>query len=35
MYANGKMRLVETIPGMGCGEIKENDKGCEFHYDIV
>jgi hypothetical protein len=29
------MRPVETIPGMGEGEIKENDGGCEFNYDIV
>jgi hypothetical protein len=27
MYKNGKMRLVETIPGMGEGGIKENDGG--------
>jgi hypothetical protein len=27
MYENGKMRPVETIPGMGKGEIKENDGG--------
>jgi hypothetical protein len=27
MYENGKMRLVETIPGMGGREIKENDRG--------
>jgi hypothetical protein len=25
MYVNGKMRLVETIPGMGGEEIKEKD----------
>jgi hypothetical protein len=25
MYANGKMRLVETTPGTGGEEIKEND----------
>jgi hypothetical protein len=35
MCVNGKMRPVETIPGMGEGEIKENDGGCEFNYDIV
>jgi hypothetical protein len=28
------MRPVETIPGMGEGEIKENDGGGEFKYDI-
>jgi hypothetical protein len=31
MYENGKMRLVETIPGMGKGGIKENDGGGEFN----
>jgi hypothetical protein len=25
MYDNGKMRPVETTPGMGGGRIKEND----------
>jgi hypothetical protein len=25
MYENGKMRPVETIPGMGGGRIQEND----------
>jgi hypothetical protein len=34
MYVNGKMRPVETIPGMGEGKIKENDGGGEFSYDI-
>jgi hypothetical protein len=34
MYENGKMRPVETIPGMGGGRIKENDGGGEFNYDI-
>jgi hypothetical protein len=29
------MRPVETIPGMGKGEIKENDGGGEFNYDIL
>jgi hypothetical protein len=33
MYENGKMRLVETIPGMG--EIRKNDGGGEFDYDIL
>jgi hypothetical protein len=28
------MRPVETIPGMGGGEIRENDGGSEFSYDI-
>jgi hypothetical protein len=27
MYENGTMRPVETVPGMGGGEIKENDGG--------
>jgi hypothetical protein len=27
MYENGKMRPVETIPRMGRGRIKENDRG--------
>jgi hypothetical protein len=27
MYENGKMRPVETIPGMGGRELKENDGG--------
>jgi hypothetical protein len=34
VYVNGKMRLLETIPGMGRGKIKENDKGGKFKYDI-
>jgi hypothetical protein len=28
------MRTVETIQGMSRGEIKENDRGGEFNYDI-
>jgi hypothetical protein len=31
MYENGKMRPVAAIPGMGVGEIKENDGGGEFN----
>jgi hypothetical protein len=27
MYENGKMTPVQTIPGMGGGEIKEDDGG--------
>jgi hypothetical protein len=27
IYVNGKMRFVDTIPGMGRGRIKENDGG--------
>jgi hypothetical protein len=34
MNENGKMRPVETIPGMGGGRIKEKDGGGEFNYDI-
>jgi hypothetical protein len=34
MYVNGKIRLVETVPGMGGGRIKENNGGDEFKYDI-
>jgi hypothetical protein len=26
MYVNGKMRCVETIPGMEADKIKENDR---------
>jgi hypothetical protein len=32
MYENGKIRPVETIPGIG---IKENEGGGEFNYDIL
>jgi hypothetical protein len=28
------MRPAETVPGMGGGEIKEDDGGDEFNYDI-
>jgi hypothetical protein len=35
MYVNGKMRPGETIPGMGGGDIKENDGGGDFNYDIL
>jgi hypothetical protein len=31
MYENGKMRPVETIPGMEEGWIKEDDGGGEFN----
>jgi hypothetical protein len=34
MYVNGKMIPVETIPGMGREELKENDRRGEFKYDI-
>jgi hypothetical protein len=29
------MRLVETIPGIKGREIKENDGGDEFNYNIL
>jgi hypothetical protein len=35
MYENGKMRHVKTIPGMGGGEIKQNDGGNESNYDVL
>jgi hypothetical protein len=35
MYVNGKMRSVETIPGMGGGEIKKSNGGGEFNYGIL
>jgi hypothetical protein len=34
MFENGKMRHVETIPGMGERGIKENDGEGKFNYDI-
>jgi hypothetical protein len=30
MYVNAKMRPVETVPGIGGGEIKENGGAGEF-----
>jgi hypothetical protein len=35
MHENGKMRPVETIPGMRRGRKKENDGRGEFNYDIL
>jgi hypothetical protein len=35
MYANGKMRPVETIPEMRGEEIKENNGGGEFNYHML
>jgi hypothetical protein len=29
------MRPVETIPGTGRAEIKENDRQGEFNYDVL
>jgi hypothetical protein len=34
MYVNGKMKPVETVLGVGGGEMKENDGGDDFKYDI-
>jgi hypothetical protein len=33
-YINAKMVPVETIPGIGGGEIQESNGGGEFNYDI-
>jgi hypothetical protein len=33
MYISGKMRPVDTIPGVEGGGIEENDGGGEFQYD--
>jgi hypothetical protein len=33
MYANGKMIPVETISGMGGGEVKEKGRRAELKYD--
>jgi hypothetical protein len=35
MYINGKMIPIETIPGVGKRQIKENGGGCEFKYAIL
>jgi hypothetical protein len=35
MYINGKMRPVETVPGVEGRGIKENDGGSEFNYDTL
>jgi hypothetical protein len=32
---NGKMRPVETLPGMRERRITENNGGGEFNYDIL
>jgi hypothetical protein len=34
MYENGKMRPVETVPGMGEGG-KRKMMGGDFNYDIL
>jgi hypothetical protein len=35
VYVNGKIRPVETIPGMGGERIKKNDGEGKFNYDIL
>jgi hypothetical protein len=35
MYENGKMRPVETTPGMGGGGIKENNGEGKFNCDVL
>jgi antibiotic biosynthesis monooxygenase (ABM) superfamily enzyme len=35
MYANAKMIPVETVPGMGGGEIKERGEGDDFKYETL
>jgi hypothetical protein len=35
MYENGKMTPVETILGLGEKEIRKNDGGREFNYEIL
>jgi hypothetical protein len=34
MNLNGKKIPVESVPGIGGGEIKEGGGGAEFNYDI-
>jgi hypothetical protein len=31
----GKMRPIKTIPGIGEGELKENEGEGDFNYDIL
>jgi hypothetical protein len=35
MHVNGKIRLVETIPGLGERGIKKDGGGGEFTYNIL
>jgi hypothetical protein len=35
MCENREMKPVETIPGMGGEEIKENGGGSEFNFDVL
>jgi hypothetical protein len=34
VYVNAKIIPVETVPGIGGGEIKESCRGGEFKYDV-
>jgi hypothetical protein len=34
MYLSGKMKPVETIPGMGEERVKKNDEGGGFNCDV-
>jgi hypothetical protein len=35
MYVSGKMRSIETTPGLEGGVIKENDGDCEFNHGTL
>jgi hypothetical protein len=35
MYENGKMRPVESVPGMGGEGIKENNGRGKYNYGIL
>jgi hypothetical protein len=35
MYVRGNMRPVETVPGMGCVIVKENNGLGEFQHDAL
>jgi hypothetical protein len=35
MYVNGEMIPVETVPGMGVGDMKGNSGEGKFKYDIL
>jgi hypothetical protein len=34
MYVNGKLRPIETTPGIGGEKIKESNGGDEIKYDL-
>jgi hypothetical protein len=34
MYVNGKMSSIKSIPGMGRGVIKKNDRRVKFSNDV-